>query len=170
MHSTEHKRDVILGVVFVLLSLAFVLFLNDLAIEIPTASHKGQASSPRSFPDMIFWAMLAFSLGLLWSSFRKMRAAPAAAPDSSERTPFDWTALSFRMAAMATLVLLFAVADRLGILIGGLIFYLLFAFFSGERNVLRALAGASLTTAILYYLFVKVAGVPLPMGVLENII
>lgn len=174
MHMTEHKWDLVAGVSLSVLFLTFILFINEISVEVPLTAHESASSNaitPRSFPDAVCWCLLFFSVGLSVSSWRRVRADAAAepgfAPDSAS---FDWLALCTKMASVGTLLFLFFVTDWLGILAGGLLFYLLFAFFTGERKPLRALAGAVLTTAILYYLFVKLASVPLPLGILEGVL
>jgi len=170
MQMTEHKWDVFIGCLCAAVSLFFVLFFNNAAIEIPSASYQADSAAitPAFFPDMICWSMLFFSIGLIISGWKRIQADNADPDFVHTATPFDRRAFAFRMCAMATLVLLFVIAEWLGILIAGFIFYLLFSFFTGERKPARAVFGALLTTAILYYLFVHLAAVPLPTGILSD--
>jgi hypothetical protein len=151
---------------------------------------------PDFFPNMICWSTFVFSSGLAFTSWKSMRAGASAqairpgtaemaasvkeeagthnAAKREEKTPEDNSSkaivLAFRLAGMGTLLLLYYVVDFLGIVIAGFLFYLLYALFTGERRPARAVVGAAAATLILYYFFVKVAAVPLPLGLLSDIL
>ena len=173
MQMTEHKWDFVAGLLLAIIFLIFLFVINDISVEVPLTAHESESSNaitPRTFPDAICWSVVAFSLGLMASSWLRIRDDQKN-PDSGPATySIDGMALATQLASIGTLLFLFFVADWLGILLGGCLFYLLFAFFTGERKPLRALLGSILTTVTLYYLFVKLASVPLPLGILEGIV
>jgi hypothetical protein len=183
MSFTEAKKDLFTGIFFALLSLLFLFVLNKYGIDIPTANYQAGSAAvlPDFFPNMVCWSTFIFSLGLTFVSYKAMRAArtsemsetPGAAEQEAqgaEEHESKAKVLAFRIAGMGTLFLLYYVVDFLGIVIAGFLFYLLYAAFTGERRPLRALIGAAATTLILYYFFVRVAAVPLPLGLLSDIL
>jgi hypothetical protein len=171
MRYSDAAINCCIGLFFALLSLFFLLVLNKYGIGIPALGSQAEASAvlPDFFPNMICGCVLFFSFGLIGTNIRGLRGGDgvvAAAVDTSKVEG----GMTARLSAMATLIALYYVADFLGIVISGFIFYLLFALFTGERRPLRALVGATLCSLILYYFFVKVASVPLPLGVLSDIL
>ena len=183
MSFADAKKDLFVGVFFSLLSLLFIFVLNKYGIDIPTANYQAGSSAvrPDFFPNMIWWSTFFFSLGLAIVSCKAMRASrKSTAPGTLEATQAEEgeakeneskaTAFVLRIAAMGTLFLLYYVVDVLGIVLAGFLFYLLYAGFTGERRPLRALVGAAACTLVLYYFFVKVAAVPMPLGLLSDIL
>jgi hypothetical protein len=179
----EAKKDLFAGVFFSLLSLLFLFVVNKYGIDIPRANYQAGSAAvlPDFFPNMICWSTFFFSLGLVFVSLIAMRSAQASdlsgAPEEVKAEDLEpgekvskAKTVAFRMAGMGTMFLLYYVVDFLGIVIAGFLFYLLYAGFTGERRPLRALVGATVTTVILYYFFVKVAAVPMPLGRLSEIL
>ena len=171
MHLTEHQWDILVGLFFVVIAGMFLIFINDFSIDVPTASYQAESAAitPAFFPNLVCFAILAFGCGLAASSWSRMRwdkTHPEAVHDLGLGGKI---AMLYRFGAMAVLVMLYYVAEWLGIVLAGFIFYVLFAYFTGERRPVRAVVGAVLTSVILYILFVKAASVPLPLGVLEDI-
>jgi len=179
MTYTEARKDLFVGVFFALLSLLFIFVLNKIGIDIPTANYQSGSAAvlPNFFPDMICWYTLFCSLALAYTGLKGMQASQqiSGTPQKTEEgEPEEKTSkgriFAFRIAGMGTMILLYYVVDFLGIIIAGLLLYLLYAGLSGERRPLRALVGAVATTLILYYFFVKVAAVPMPLGLLSDIL
>ena len=179
----EARKDLFAGLFFSLLSLLFLFVVNKYGIDIPTANYQAGSAAvlPDFFPNMICWGIFFFSLGLVLVSVTAMRAAQASdlsgalgEVKAEEQEPGEKASrakiVAFRIAGMGTMFLLYYVVDFLGIVVAGFFFYLLYAGFTGERRPLRALVGAAVTTLILYYFFVKVAAVPMPLGLLSEIL
>ena len=179
----EAKKDLFAGVFFSLLSLVFIFVVNKYGIDIPKANYQAGSAAvlPDFFPNMICWSIFFCSLGLALVSLVAMRAAQASdlsgasgEVKAEEQEPGEKASkaktVAFRIAGMGTMFLLYYVVDFLGIVIAGLLFYLLYACFTGERHPLRALVGAAVTTLILYYFFIKIAAVPMPLGLLSEIL
>jgi hypothetical protein len=178
MSFSEARKDLLVGIFFALLSLLFIFVLNRFGIDIPTANYQvgSAAVLPDFFPNMICWFTFICSLGLAYTSLKGMRASQQVpgtsekpAEDESEEKTAKGRTLAFRIAGMGTMILLYYVVDFLGIVVAGFLSYLLYAGLTGERRPLRALSGATVTTLILYYFFVKVAAVPMPLGLLSDI-
>jgi hypothetical protein len=71
---------------------------------------------------------------------------------------------------MTVLIVFPYFSEFLGILLSGIVLYAMYAIFCGERNFTRAILGAISCILVLYYFFVKIASVPLPLGIMENIL
>ncbi|MCL1939511.1 MAG: tripartite tricarboxylate transporter TctB family protein [Desulfovibrionaceae bacterium] len=168
MSLSENKWNFIIGLVFALISLCFLLFINDWAIVRPIASYKSERALilPSFFPNWICGMALVFAIGQMISSWLRMRAEKKG-PQPEPYLRYDPLGLCTRIAAMGTLILLYYVADWLGIVLTGFLFFVLFGFFCGDRKIVRPIIGGALTSGILYYLFVKVAEVPMPLGILD---
>lgn len=168
MHLSENKWNFIIGLIFASLSCCFLVFINDWAIDRPNVSYQTDSAVilPSFFPNWICSMGLLFSLGQMLSAWLRIRAEKGRA-GGEPYLKYDSRGFCTRVAGMATLMLMYYMADWLGIVLTGFLFYILFAFFCGDRKTLRPFIGGGLTTGILYYLFVKVAEVPMPLGVLD---
>jgi len=184
MHFTEAQKNLLVGLFFALLSLLFIFVVNKYGIEQPTANYQAgsAAIAPNFFPNMICWLTFAFSLGLTIESFMGMRrdartAKLSEAPGEVKQEKKDpeekksgTIAFISRITGMGIMFLMYYVTDYLGIIISGFFFYLLYAGLTGEQRPLRAVLGAAITTMTLYYFFVKIAVVPMPLGLLSDIL
>ena len=181
MRVTEAHKSLYAGLFFALLSIFCLFVLNKHGIVVPTASFQAgsAAVSPRFFPDMICWCALVFSLGLMIEGALGMRRS-ARASGTSEKTEAEEQeteekgsralAVAYRIAGMGMLFVMYYATNFLGILISGFFFYLVFAALTGEQRPLRAVLGAFIITVVLYFFFVKIAYVPVPLGPLSNIL
>lgn len=169
MQLNEAKSDLGIGVFFVAFALIFYFILNPLLIVVPNAALHADSAflSPIALPNTLCASILIFSIGLIISRIPEAMRAGTASPD---RPPLDRRALCCRLAAISTLLALPVVTDKLGIILGGIVFYILFALFTGERKFARCLSGAILTSILLYACFGHLAGVPLPLGPLADIV
>jgi len=166
MHLSENKWNFVIGLIFAIISGCFLLFINDWAIDTPNVSYQSDSALilPTFFPNWICSMCLVFAIGQMASAWPRMRAEKDGA---GAYLKYDSRSFFTRIAAMVTLILMYYVADWLGIVLTGFLFFVLFAFFCGDRMLLRPFIGGAITTALLYYLFVKLAEVPMPLGVLD---
>ena len=180
MHVTEAHKNLFAGIFFALLSLFVLFVVNPHGIVQPAASHLiaggAAAVAPDFFPNMICWVAFVCSLGLAAEGALALRrtAALKSAEAPKELDPEEKDAAKIALIARITgMVLLFAMyymTNRFGIIISGFFFYLAYAFLTGERRPLRALLGASIITVVLFYFFVQIAFVPVPLGPLEDLL
>jgi len=168
MQLSEHKWNFIIGLFFAIISLCFLAFVNNWAIDTPNVSYQSGSALilPSFFPDWICAMCLLFAIGQMISAWSHMRAE-AKQPEVAPYLAYDSRGVITRIAAMTTLILMYYVADGLGIVLTGFLFYVLYAFFCGDRSIWRPLTGGAITSGLLYYLFVKLAEVPMPLGILD---
>ena len=69
---------------------------------------------------------------------------------------------------MITLVVYLLILEPLGIVMASMIGLLLFAVIFGEKKIKILLPITLLFPICLYYFFVKVANIPLPLGIWES--
>lgn len=168
MHLSENKCNFIIGLFFTVLACIFLFFINDWVIDRPNVSYQTSSAVilPSFFPDWICGMCVLFGVGQMISSWPRMREEKGRT-DLEPYLKYDPHALFTRIAAMTTLILMYYVADWLGIVLTGFLFYVLYAYFCGDRKIARPLIGGALTSGFLYYMFVKVAEVPMPLGILD---
>ena len=70
--------------------------------------------------------------------------------------------------AFGLLFLFYFFIDDVGMVLGSFILYAAFARLCGERNWLRLLLTDCILTAALYVFFVRIAAVPVPLGILQS--
>jgi len=179
MHVTEAHKNLFAGIFFALLSLFVIFVVNKHGIAQPSASHLiaggAAAVAPDFFPNMICWLAFVCSLGLAAEGALAIRRTVA--PKVEKQAKLDpeekdaaKIALIARITGMVLLFLMYYMTNRFGIIISGFFFYLAYAFLTGERRPLRALLGAFIITVILFYFFVQIAFVPVPLGPLEDLL
>ena len=163
------RSNLCIGAAFALSSLLLLLVVTPLGVEVPTTSMQEVGSvTPRFFPNFVSGLMLVFSLCLVVIGLRRMRRAHKVTDgqQGEELRGIDWKQEACRVVAMFTPFALYFTVDALGIVLSSGVLYLLFAAYTGERRCIRAVVGAALCTALLYYFFVHVADVPMPTGTL----
>jgi hypothetical protein len=165
-----NKRiDTYTGAVFALISLVLIFIINPFAVDVPTASVSEIGSvTPRFFPNFASILMFIFSIFLLISSYSKKDSSNSSYfsfifKDAEKRYTFF-----IRLLAMLMLLIFPFASSFLGIILSGFVLYILYAIFCGERNWLQATFGSITCILILYYFFVKIASVPLPLGFIDN--
>ena len=163
-------QNIKIGLLAIGVSLLFIYVFNPVGIEVPPHSRDAATAMPPDFfPNLICWSAAFFGLCLIASSIYTLKKEGRPKGPPPQANP-DMRAVATRVAAMIVLLAYYWVAQWLGIVLAGFAFYLLFAFFTGERSMRTAVTGAALTVAVLYYFFVKVALVPLPLGLLGDIL
>ena len=169
MHATV-RQDLILGLTLTAFFCMVYFVLIPLGIEVPHSHDPGQLS-PAAYPSWIALAGLGASLLLTANTILKhLRLRRAAAPPASQDKagPRSWGALLHTLLAFGLLFLFYFFIDDVGMVLGSFILYAAFARLCGERNWLRLLLTDCILTAALYVFFVRIAAVPVPLGILQS--
>jgi len=162
------QKEYAIGLGFILIGLLMIFVVTPMAVPLPAAATLDTDSvSPRCFPLICLWGIVLFGVLQIVETFLDVKygyTQPKPAP------AFDSQAFVVRVLAILTLVAFYYVAEPLGIILTGLLFYVLYAFYCGERKIVRALIGGTICTLILYYFFVYIAQVPMPAGLLDGVL
>lgn len=162
--------DITVGAVFAIISLIMLFIVNPWAIVVPSASVTEIGSvTPRFFPNLICILIFIFSICAIIYSYKYAEYNDNEQFDVLDLKTKEHRLTFFtRLAAMALLVFFGYIANALGIVVGGVILYILFALACGDKNWLRIGIGSIICIAVLYYFFVNIAAVPLPLGFIEK--
>ena len=151
------------GMVMLLLGLAVIALLIPLGVDEPRRV-KYAALSPSYYPRII--AICLSILGLV-ITVRAYLAPPPNDDDGAEERP---DAIQ-RIAVIFGLLLAMAlVLTTLGFIVTTTFALGAAIWFAGERNYGLIIAMAVLIPLALYFFFLKVAGIPIPLGVLHPLL
>lgn len=90
------------------------------------------------------------------------------APESTANVPLKSV---FRVGLGFALLLLFWIfIQEIGMLLGSFLLYALYAVLSGERNWTRLLLVDACLCGLLYFFFVKLAALPVPLGPFQSLV
>lgn len=158
------RNDALLGL-FLSTFFAFVLFVMiPKGIDVPTVHDPGQLS-PSAYPLWI--ATVAFSLSLLLT-FVSLFRARLSSRQMVRHVPWD---VVFRVGAGFALLMLFGVfSQEIGMILGSFLLYAFYAGLSGERNWTRLILVDVCLCCLLYFFFVKLAALPVPLGPFQSLI
>jgi hypothetical protein len=159
------RNDALLGL-FLSVCFAFVLFVMiPQGVDIPTEYDPGQLP-PSAYPTWIAIAALILSLLLTGVSLCRMRGTTT--PESTANVPLKSV---FRVGLGFALLLLFWIfIHEIGMLLGSFLLYALYAVLSGERNWTRLLLVDACLCGLLYFFFVKLAALPVPLGPFQSLV
>jgi hypothetical protein len=167
----RHKTDIYIGIFLALLSLFLIFIINPISITVPDASVVEEGSvTPIFFPNLISFLILIFSSLLIFNSYYSTKNNINPEESLILQTKLEISVILVRILSLFTILIFPYICNLLGIILSSIILYILFAIYCGERRWMTPILGSIISTIILYYFFVKIASVPLPLGVLENIL
>ena len=158
MHASKRK-DLIAGLSMVVLGALIIWVLIPNGVVEPRKV-KYAALSPSYYPRIVAYALLALGLGVVWRSF-VARAIPAEAENRHPHAGLRITAFLGILAGLALGL------QWLGFIVACSIAALLGMWLAGEKRLWVSVPIALLLPLLLYFFFLKVARVPIPLGVLE---
>ncbi len=161
----EHILTLVTGVFIALGFAVFALWIIPQQIYVPE-SVKIAALSPDYWPTLVSWliaglgVLLALQGGLaLW---RQSHDPAGQADPASPSTDFrSWLRTGIIIGLM---LLYYALVQPLGLVLSSMLALCLMAVLLGERRIRVLVPVAVLVPVGLYYFFVKVASIPLPLG------
>ena len=161
--SLMHSKNFWAGMVMLLLGLAVILLLIPIGVDEPRRV-KYAALSPSYYPRII--AICLSILGLV-ITVRSALAPPTETADGVENRPdaFQRIAVVFGILLAMALVL-----TTLGFIVTTALALAAAIWFAGERNYLLIASMAIIIPLALYFFFLKVAGIPIPLGVLHPLL
>ena len=161
--SLMHSKNFWAGMVMLGLGLAVILLLIPLGVDEPRRV-KYAALSPSYYPRII--AICLSILGLVIAA-RSVLAPPTDAaeevenrPDAIQRITVVFCLLLAMALVLTTLGFIMTTALALGAAI----------WFAGERNYSLIIGMGIIVPLALHFFFLKVAGIPIPLGVLHPLL
>ncbi len=150
-----------------LLVLGCILLLTVL---IPVAVHDpGQVDQAALAPDfwikIIVWGLLPVGGVVAWNGYKASKRDDEGV-EADDQLPFPRNVIS----VLSVIVFLFVYQqsiEYLGVIVTSIVAILVMATFAGYRNWKAIIPVAALLPVGLYYFFLKVAHIPMPLGVFE---
>jgi hypothetical protein len=176
----RNYTDILAGAAVALFAVTGLAYLIPVGVKSPP-NVKVPALAPEFWPTIILWLMLAFAVVILVQGVvAVMRTGTNEAPeqnalaeeDTVNGSHGDASSSARMLRTIAAIGLLFAyqaLIDVIGMLAVSILACLAFTILSGERRYKIFVPVAVLLPTILYYFFTKVAGVPLPLGIFEEL-
>jgi putative tricarboxylic transport membrane protein len=167
--NAHHKREVAFGIAAAAIAAIGWFVVIPLGIEVPQ-NIKITALSPDFWPRIVM-AILAIAGAVIaiQAFFESRGADPENAPANDEETVEHPPAvLAGRVIfALALLFVFYAGIFQLGIVVCSALIIVVFTFVLGQRQWKYILPLAVALPLVLYFFFVHVAQVPMPLGVFE---
>lgn len=167
---SNRLKDLITALIFVALGLVAVFGLIPSGVVVP-GSVSIPALSPDFWPYAIAWGViLSSALLLLEVSTLKV---PSGEEDDTAEAQYQLATLP---AFLRTVVMIFAlflfyfVLTHLGIVASSIVLMPTMMLFFGEKNWKYILPLSVLLPIVLYLFFLHVAGIPMPLGIFENLL
>ena len=151
------------GLVMLALGLAVILLLIPLGVDEPRRV-RFAALSPSYYPRII--AICLSILGLV-IALRAVLAPPADAPEEAENRP---DAMQRIFAIFCLLLAMALVLTNLGFIVTTSLALMVAIWFAGERNYALIIGMGVIIPLMLHFFFLKVAGIPIPLGVLHPLL
>ena len=177
----RNYTDILAGAAVALFAVTGLVYLIPVGVKSPP-NVKVPALAPEFWPTIVLWLMLAFAIIILIQGvIAVMRSRTNEEPEQNALAEEhivngphgDDALLSTRvLRTIVAIGLLFAyqaLIEVIGMLAVSILACLAFTILSGERRYKIFLPVAVLLPTILYYFFTKVAGVPLPLGIFEEL-
>lgn len=162
-------RDIVLGAVLLVLCLFTLFWLIPVGIDSP-GTITNRALAPAFWPHIIMVAMTVLSVTVLLQGVNAyLRARKQGAADVDEQES-NWPG-SIKVAVAAVMLFVFTWAMTWGGIVVPSMFALAFYIaLHGERRLTIILPVSIGVPLGLYYFFLKVALVPMPLGIFEDML
>lgn len=153
-------KSILVGVGIAAVFAILATFVIPTYIRVPEGVEVA-ALSPDFWPSVVAWCVALLGLGLALQGWRTRRKAAADGVDQPER-PDEWLRA---LAAIAAMIVYYALIPSMGIVAASIPAYIGMAVLMGARRWPVVVAIGVLLPIALYFFFVKVAHIPLPLGV-----
>lgn len=160
------NSDLASGIVLIALSALFLTVLIPIGVQIPEGEHLA-VLAPDFWIKIIVWTLLALGIFLLVEGVMLMKQQSESTENaSSEYRPFPFN-VGYVVVAIALLFVYYIGISVLGMMVSSMIALLVFTRISGENRWKIIIPIALIQPVLLYYFFLKVAGIPMPLGIFE---
>ncbi|MCP5366106.1 MAG: tripartite tricarboxylate transporter TctB family protein [Hyphomicrobiales bacterium] len=159
-------QDVVLGAFLTLSAILFITVLIPDGVHVPEGN-----SIPSLSPDfwikIIIWCMLGIGLALMFHGIRAARLFIAVDEGDTGTLPLAHAFIK----VVVSVVLLFVYWDMIEIIgmpLASMVAVVVFTMLCGERRWKVFLPLAVILPTVLYYFFLKVAHIPMPLGIFDT--
>ncbi len=161
--------DAILGALLAAGALVMLFIIIPISVQVPK-SNKVLALSPDFWIKIIVWITLLLGAYLILQGLRNARrelseAETAAIKEKQTHHHSLRRSILMVLIAIANLFLYYFLIQWLGIILASSISVVTFVLLCGERRLKIMLPIAALLPVGLYYFFLKVASIPMPLGI-----
>lgn len=161
--------DAILGAVLALGSLVMLFVIIPISVQVPK-SNKVLALSPDFWIKIIVWITLALGAYLIFTGLRT--AKEKLSEDTIADIEFQKTlhhtmkrSVTMALIAIVAFFVYFFLIDWIGMVLASSIAVIFYVLLCGERRFKIMVPVAVLLPVGLYYFFLKVANIPMPLGI-----
>lgn len=163
--------DAILGATLSVGALFMLFVIVPISVQVPK-SNKVLALSPDFWIKIILWFMLFLGVQLLYQGLKAAKELLAdeeieAIEEAKTHHHSMGRSVFMVLVAITNLFVYFFLIDWLGMVIASVVSVITFALLCGERRIKIILPIAVILPIGLYYFFLKVAHIPMPLGIFE---
>lgn len=161
--------DAILGTVLTVGALSMLFVIIPIGVTVPK-SNKVLAMSPDFWIKIIVWFALFLGVYLIFQGLRTAKEElsedeiAAIEEKQTHHHPMGRSVLMV-LIAIANLFLYYFLIEWFGMVLASSISMVTFALLCGERRIKIIAPLAALLPVALYYFFLKVASIPMPLGI-----
>lgn len=163
--------DAILGAILSIGALFMLFVIVPISVQVPK-SNKVLALSPDFWIKIILWFTLFLGVQLLYQGLKTAKELLTedeigAIEEAKTHHHTMGRSVFMVLVAIINLFVYFFLIDWLGMVIASVISVVTFALLCGERRIKIILPIAVILPIGLYYFFLKVAHIPMPLGIFE---
>lgn len=163
-------KDIVFGLILFGISVFTLNWVIPVGIDSPGAIQT-RALAPAFWPRIIIIALAGLSLLVAAQGMVRARQLRASGDDTAPPSAkFDPVGEGKSLLAIVLLFAFDAVLDWGGIVVPSMVAIAVFTLFYGERRPYLIIPVAIGIPLVLYFFFLKVAQVPMPLGVFEDLL
>lgn len=162
MNTNWITRDIIAGTLILAIGLVFVFILIPIGVDEPRRV-KYAALSPSYYPRIV--AIILVVIGAVVVARAMFR--PTAVEMDSEAHP----AAALRLSGISAILMAFAILlTPLGFIVASTLALFAAIWLAGEKRIHINAAISVILPVLLYFFFLKVARIPIPLGILKPVL
>lgn len=162
------NKDLISGGGLIAISILFLTVLIPKGVQVPLGQEIA-VLSPDFWIKIIVWTLLLLGCMLFATGIQLAKEPATSEQDNDSVTENDYRpgleGLAYVALAFVLLFIFYQGINYLGMMASSIIAIIVFTRVSGERRWKYIISIALILPVILYYFFLKVAGIPMPLGI-----
>jgi len=167
--TTKLNKDMISGIGLIVFSILLLWKFIHIGVQLPNGDHLA-VLAPDFWIKIIVWTLLVLGMILLWEGIQQARQQPSDTAED-ELTESEYRNFPQSVYLVALVIgLLFVYYQGItyfGMMLSSMIALVVFIRISGENRWKIIIPLALFQPVLLHYFFLKVAGIPMPLGIFE---